>query len=346
MPLYIDLHIDPSLTPGEVEKAHVADKAIQEKYGVRYLQILLNGPEGHLFCLVEGPDKETCAKVHQLAHGNIACNILEITESVFNSLLSGKDKDGRDFTINKDGSLDTGIRAILSYSLLGSPDNIYRGREIINKVLSQSDGKSGEVLEDKTIMFGSCSAAIKTAMNIRTSILASNIPTELRLGLEVGMPIGEKGSLFEETRRSARHLAFMSGNNQLTVSSKVQQLYSGDIDKEVVRVINPPEEKFILHVLDVLSKIWSNGNITIAELAHELGLSKSQLTRKLKSLTPLSPNDFLKEYRLRNAVSLMEEQKLNIAEVSMAVGFSNAAYFAKCFRERFGKVPSHYLETA
>src|SRR5690349_21986421 len=115
MPLFIDLHIDPSLTPEDVKQCHVADKKIQEKYGVRYLQILLNQPQGHLFCLVEGPDKEACARVHREAHGNVACNVLEITESDFSMLLTGKQKDATDFTLDADGSVDTGVRAVLTF---------------------------------------------------------------------------------------------------------------------------------------------------------------------------------------------------------------------------------------
>src|SRR6185503_17895801 len=105
MPLYIDLHVDSKLTAEDVRQCHIADKEIQEKYGVRYLQILLNQPQGYLFCLVEGPDKEACAKVHQEAHGSIACNILEITQSDFSALLADKQKNVLDFTINHDGTL-------------------------------------------------------------------------------------------------------------------------------------------------------------------------------------------------------------------------------------------------
>src|SRR5882672_8156896 len=132
MPLYIDLHIDRNLTLDIIKKFHVADKAIQAKYGVRYLQILLNQPQGYLFCLVEGPNKESCAKVHQEAHGNIACNILEITEAAFSALLGSKQKDGTDFTINRDGTIDTGTRALLAIDLLGSPEHYLAVKEIIN----------------------------------------------------------------------------------------------------------------------------------------------------------------------------------------------------------------------
>jgi len=73
-------------------------------------------------------------------------------------------------------------------------------------------------------------------------------------------------------------------------------------------------------------------------------MSKSQLARKLNALSGLSPNDFLKEFKLRKAIALMEDQNMNIAEVTMAIGFSNPSYFTKCFRKRFGKaLPTIWL---
>src|SRR5688572_24829256 len=153
MPLFIDLHIDPSLTPEDVKQCHVADKEIQEKYGVRYLQILLN----HLFCLVEGPDKETCARVHREAHGNVACNVLEITESDFSALLIGKQKDESDFTIHADGTVDTGVRAILTFQMLGTPENCEAAKPVMLAILHKYGGKNTEsLLSPSTVIFHSC----------------------------------------------------------------------------------------------------------------------------------------------------------------------------------------------
>mgnify|MGYP003546818225 FL=1 len=73
MPLYMDFHKIENLTVEAVKTAHIADVAIQEKYGVRYHQFWVNELAGTVFCLMEGPDKESCEAVHHEAHGNIAC---------------------------------------------------------------------------------------------------------------------------------------------------------------------------------------------------------------------------------------------------------------------------------
>jgi len=59
MPLYMDIHKSAEITIEDVKKAHVADKSIQDRYGVKYHQFWVNKEAGMVFCLCEGPDKET-----------------------------------------------------------------------------------------------------------------------------------------------------------------------------------------------------------------------------------------------------------------------------------------------
>ena len=77
MPLYMDYHKIDNITIEDVKTAHMADVAIQDKYGVKYHQFWVNQEAGSVFCLVEGPDKKTCELVHQMAHGNIACALTD-----------------------------------------------------------------------------------------------------------------------------------------------------------------------------------------------------------------------------------------------------------------------------
>ena len=126
------------------------------------------------------------------------------------------------------------------------------------------------------------------------------------------------------------------------------QLYDGDhaAISHAVKIITSPDEKFLNQVMECIEKVWDKNDITMPDFAREIGMSKSQLARKLKALSGFSPNDFLKEYKLRKAIALMEDRNLNIAEVTMAIGFSNPSYFTKCFRKRFGMAPSDYLVTS
>lgn len=82
MPLYLDIHHRVAgATPESLEAAHKRDLEVQGKYGVRYLKYWYDLATERVFCLVEGPSKEAVEAVHREAHGNVADEIIEVTES-------------------------------------------------------------------------------------------------------------------------------------------------------------------------------------------------------------------------------------------------------------------------
>lgn len=87
-----------------------------------------------------------------------------------------------------------------------------------------------------------------------------------------------------------------------------------------------------------------NPNIKVEDLSQKLGYSKSQLNRKLKSLTSTSPNSFVKDVKLNRSLGLFQKQLNNISEIAFEVGFNSPAYFTKCFQDKFGILPSKYSQ--
>lgn len=85
-----------------------------------------------------------------------------------------------------------------------------------------------------------------------------------------------------------------------------------------------------------------NPNFTVGMLAAEVGLSESQLKRRLGALVGEPPVALIRRFRLERAAQLLEQRVGNVGEVAFAVGFQNLPYFAKCFREQFGVPPSQY----
>jgi hypothetical protein len=81
MPLYLDTHEHvPGLTGAAVAKAHAADLACQEKYGVSYLRYWYDEATGKVYCLVEAPSPQAAEDVHREAHGLVADLITEVVE--------------------------------------------------------------------------------------------------------------------------------------------------------------------------------------------------------------------------------------------------------------------------
>jgi hypothetical protein len=81
MPLYMDMHhLDGAVKADDVAKAHEADLATQDQYGVQYLRYWVDEERGKIFCLVDAPDEEAANRVHREAHGLVAQDIYPVVE--------------------------------------------------------------------------------------------------------------------------------------------------------------------------------------------------------------------------------------------------------------------------
>ncbi len=101
------------------------------------------------------------------------------------------------------------------------------------------------------------------------------------------------------------------------------------------------DNEFIQNILEYVQNNINETNLSVEFLAKELFLSRSQLYRKIKTLTGLTVNEFIRNIRLEKAKELLEKGNNNINEVAFKVGFSSStSYFSKCFKNYFGYLPS------
>ncbi len=85
-------------------------------------------------------------------------------------------------------------------------------------------------------------------------------------------------------------------------------------------------------------------DLSVEDLAADMGLGRSQLYRKVKSLTGYSPVELIRVARLKKAAELLSRTDKGVGEVAYEVGFSSPGYLTKCFREYFGVSPSDYAK--
>jgi AraC-like DNA-binding protein len=137
---------------------------------------------------------------------------------------------------------------------------------------------------------------------------------------------------------------------EIIVSSEVKELYNSEnsdalSDDERIFSLTPADEKFLSILMDYTESAWSNTNLKVDDFSKPVGCSKSQLYRKMILLTGKSPNTFMKEYRLNEALTLLNKNTGNISEIAFETGFASPSYFSKCFQKRYGHLPSDYLPT-
>ncbi|MCB9277254.1 MAG: helix-turn-helix domain-containing protein [Lewinellaceae bacterium] len=100
------------------------------------------------------------------------------------------------------------------------------------------------------------------------------------------------------------------------------------------------DNAFLEMATQVAEQHLSNEQFGVSELAREIGMSRSNLLRKVKKLTGLSVSQFIRQLRLKRAMELLKQNAFTVSEISYQVGFGSASYFIKCFREFYGYPPS------
>lgn len=106
------------------------------------------------------------------------------------------------------------------------------------------------------------------------------------------------------------------------------------------------DERLIKKALDCVEKNLGNALYSVEDFSSDMNMERSGLYRKLVSIIGQTPSVFIRSVRLKKAAQLLSQRELSVAEISDRVGFSNAAYFSKCFQEEFNIKPSHYAEHA
>ncbi len=105
------------------------------------------------------------------------------------------------------------------------------------------------------------------------------------------------------------------------------------------------DKTFMQRVLDFITENISEPDLNVEYLAEDMALSRSQLYRKIKSITGLTATELIRKIRLEKAKRMIENGSESISEVGFKVGFSSPSYFSKCFKNEFGVLPTELKTT-
>ncbi|MGM9737797.1 MAG: AraC family transcriptional regulator [Candidatus Cryptobacteroides sp.] len=108
------------------------------------------------------------------------------------------------------------------------------------------------------------------------------------------------------------------------------------------RQLSAEDQAFIEHLNKYIEAHLTGAPISIETLSEELCMSRASFFRKMKSLTGMTPNDFILSYRLDKAAAMLKEGKWRINEISDMLGFSSSSYFSKVFKQKFGVTPKEW----
>jgi signal transduction histidine kinase/ligand-binding sensor domain-containing protein/DNA-binding response OmpR family regulator len=125
----------------------------------------------------------------------------------------------------------------------------------------------------------------------------------------------------------------------------IREKYEGkhETRKETIR-IKSDSEKFLEKLEEIVNRQMHDSELSVETVSRQLGVSRSQLQRRLKQLTNQNPSDYLRAARLQYAALLLTSKNLSISEITYATGFTSLSHFSNSFKEFFGMSPSHYVE--
>lgn len=106
--------------------------------------------------------------------------------------------------------------------------------------------------------------------------------------------------------------------------------------------VSSMDQTFMQELKQAIENNLSNAQFAVDDLAGALYLGRSTLNLKIRALTGESTNRFIQSYRLKRAAQLLKANFGNVTEVAFEVGFSSSAYFTKCFKEKFHRLPNEY----
>jgi ligand-binding sensor domain-containing protein/signal transduction histidine kinase/DNA-binding response OmpR family regulator len=108
--------------------------------------------------------------------------------------------------------------------------------------------------------------------------------------------------------------------------------------------INKTEQDFLVKVIQIIEENMTDPDFGVPFLATAIGMSQSVLYKKIRALTDLPVNDFIKSIRLKKAAQLLLQKTGNISEIAYSVGFNDRKYFSLEFKKQFGKSPSEFIQ--
>lgn len=104
------------------------------------------------------------------------------------------------------------------------------------------------------------------------------------------------------------------------------------------------DRKFINKAREIMMNNLSANEFTAEDFAREIGMSRSNLHIKMRALVSQSTTEFIRTYRLKEAIKLLSTNEYNVSEVAYMVGFNTISYFNRCFKKIYNITPSEYTE--
>ena len=187
---------------------------------------------------------------------------------------------------------------------------------------------------------------VECCRRLKTELQTSHIPVILltACSLDEQRIQGYNGGADSYISKPFNSQLLLSRIRNLIDSRRQLRQFFGDNQTLAKENISDMDKDFVSRFKALVEEKMRDPELNVEDLGKDMGLSRVQLYRKLKSLTNYAPNELLRQARLKKAASLLASSEMTIAEIAYEVGFSSPSYFTKCYKEQFGESPTDFLK--
>ncbi len=353
MPIYMDRHdVAEEVTAEIVATIHKEDLRIQHQFCCKGLTYWYDDVRKTAFCLVEAPNKEAITEMHAQAHGEVPNTIIEVDASIVESFLGRIEDPAKSQKTELNIVNDPAFRILIVLQLLENKLATVPDNKLFTLIKTITEKSEGRLINNNSnyllISFSSTTKAINASLAIKKVFSESKTKTkQLCIGVSAGVPVTKEHGFFEETIKTSKRLTAIS-KQQIVITTEVKELYESEnlnhrLESEEIITLSFQDEKFLKGLMNYLDAEWQNPDLGVDDFCSHLGLSTSQLYRKIKSVLQNSTNNLILEYRMDEALKLLHKKDRNISEIAFETGFNSAAYFTKCFHKMYGISPSSFI---
>ena len=221
------------------------------------------------------------------------------------------------------------------------------------RVLDAADGATGirlamkyvpDVIVSDVMMPGM--DGVECCRRLKSELQTSHIPVILltACSLDEQRIQGYDGGADSYISKPFNSQLLLSRVRNLIANRRQLKQFFGDNQTIEKETISDLDKDFVSRFKSLIEAKMKDPDLNVEDLGRDMGMSRVQLYRKLKSLTNYSPNELLRQMRLKRAASLLASSEMTVAEIAYEVGFSSPSSFTKCYKEQFGESPTDFLK--
>jgi AraC-like DNA-binding protein len=130
-----------------------------------------------------------------------------------------------------------------------------------------------------------------------------------------------------------------------TKNTELSEKFKDVLASADAKVIESSDQRLLKKAIEIVESNMKDPSFSVEQMSKELGMSRTNMNRKIKALTGFPPSELIRNIRLRRAASLLLSKADSVSQISFTVGFEDHSYFSKSFKKQFGVAPSEYAQS-